>query len=216
MIKFSKNIIRSFNDLPNNISLIVHSIGCNLKCYDCFNYDELVSNPKDICDSDYILKEINMNGYLSDAVIISGGEFLYNNINEIIDFLAKLKETYNGIIIINTNGSFPHKMRKVIDCSLSDGFHTDLKLPYYTLNKNSELYNIILGQEVAQNTIKKLIKSVKITIMSDRGYSQIRSVRYPILDDSVYEDNIKYIDELNKRFGKNTPYYINEFYPKEK
>ena len=102
MMLFSKNIIRSFTDLPNHTSLIIHSIGCNLKCYKCFNYETLVANPQNVCDKNGVLSQIKTNGYLSDAIILSGGEFLNNDLNEIKMFINELKEIYDGLIIIKT------------------------------------------------------------------------------------------------------------------
>ena len=213
MIKFSKNIIRSFRDLPDKISLVIHSIGCNFKCYQCFNYEALVHNPLDICDEKYILYQIELNGYLADAIIISGGEFLLNDINRIILFLKELKEIFNGLIIINTNGTSPDKMQKLIDVNYVDGFHTDMKLPYHLLNPNKdyELIKSVIGKTLSISEIENVLQSLELTIQCDKGYSQIRSVKYPFLHSSAFEENHKYIDMINVKYNKQTPYYVNEF-----
>jgi pyruvate-formate lyase-activating enzyme len=204
---FNKHIIRSFIDLPNHTSLIINCIGCNLHCYKCFNYEKLVANSVDTCNKTYILNQIKLNGYLSDAIILSGGEFLLNPIEEIIDFLKELKQIYDGLIIINTNGTMPEKMKLVR--KYIDGFHTDMKLPYHVLNEDDrEIISLTLGRII---DTKKCIESIKYTIKSDSGYSQIRSVKYPFIDLSVYEDNIKYILDLNNQYEKQTPYFINDF-----
>jgi len=213
LIKFSKNIIRSFRDLPNKTSLVIHSIGCNFKCYQCFNYETLVHNPLDICDEKYILDQIELNGYLANALIISGGEFLLNDTNEIYFFLKQLKEIFNGLIIINTNGTSPNKMQKLIDVNRVDGFHTDMKLPYHLLdsNKDSELIKEIIGKFLSTNEINNIIQSLELTVQCDKGYSQIRSVKYPFLHPSTFKENQKYVDILNVKYNKQTPYYTNEF-----
>ena len=213
MIRFSKNIIRSFRDLPDKTSLVIHSIGCNLKCYQCFNYETLVYNPLDICDEKYILNQIQLNGYLVDAVIISGGEFLLNDTNEIYFFLKQLKEIFNGLIIINTNGTSPDKMQKLIDVNRVDGFHIDMKLPYHLLdsNKDNELIKSIIGKVLSTNEIDNILQSLELTVQCDKGYSQIRSVKYPFLHSSAFKENQKYVDMLNTKYNKDTPYYINEF-----
>ena len=217
MIRFSKNIIRSFKDLPNKTSLIIHSIGCNFKCYQCFNYETLVHNPLDVCDEKYILDQIELNGYLADAVIISGGEFLLNDINEIYFFLKELKGIFNGLIIINTNGTSPDKMQKLIDVNRVDGFHTDMKLPYHLLdsNKDSELIKGVIGKILSANEINNMLQSLELTVRYDKGYSQIRSVKYPFLNLNAFEENQKYIDKLNKKYNKQTIYYINTFIEEE-
>ena len=199
--------------MPNKTSLIIHSLGCNFKCYQCFNYETLVRNPLDVCDEDYILDQIKLNGYLADAIILSGGEFLLNNIDEIILFLKKLKEIYNGLIIINTNGSSPNKMQKLINGNYVDGFHTDMKLPYYLLDieKDSELIKAIVGKKLTANKIDRILQSLELTIQCDKGYSQIRSVKYPFLHPSAFKENQIYIDKLNKKYNKHTKYYVNIF-----
>ena len=213
MIKFSKNIIRSFRDLPNKTSLVIHSIGCNFKCYQCFNYETLVHNPLDVCDEKYILDQIELNGYLADAIIISGGEFLLNDINEIYFFLKQLKEIFDGLIIINTNGTSPDKMQKLIDVNRVDGFHTDMKLPYHLLNSNkdSKLIKGVIGKILSINEIDNILQSLELTIQCDKGYSQIRSVEYPFLHPSVFEENQIYVDMLNEKYNKNIMYYVNDF-----
>ena len=213
MIKFSKNIIRSFKDLPNKTSLIIHSIGCNFKCYQCFNYETLVHNPLDICNEQYILNQIKLNGYLADAIIISGGEFLLNNINDILLFIKQVKEIFDGLIIINTNGTSPNKMQQLITANRVDGFHTDMKLPYHLLDikKDTELIKIIIGKELTFDIIDNILESIKLTIQCDKEYSQIRSVKYPILNPNAFIENQLYINLLNEKYNKNTPYYINEY-----
>jgi len=147
MMLFSKNIIRSFVDLPNHTSLIINTIGCNLHCYKCFNYKALVSdvNETETCDKMYILSQVKQNGYLSDAIILSGGEFLLNKSSDIAVFLEDLKAYYDGLIIVNTNGCFPEKMRKIRH--LIDGFHTDMKLPYQYIDSegDAEIIKLTLG-----------------------------------------------------------------------
>jgi len=213
LIKFSKNIIRSFKDLPNKTSLVIHSIGCNLNCYQCFNYEALVHNPLDICNKSYILDQIKLNGYLVDAIIISGGEFLLNDINEITLFLKKLKEVFDGLIIINTNGTSPNKMQELIDINQVDGFHTDMKLPYHLLDieKDLELIKAIVGEELTANEINNILQSLELTVQCDKGYSQIRSVKYPFLHPSTFKENQKYIDNLNVKYNKHISYYVNMF-----
>lgn len=213
MIKFSKNIIRSFKDLPNKTSLIVHSIGCNFKCYQCFNYETLVRAPLDICNEQYILDQIKLNGYLADAIILSGGEFLLNDLNDIVSFLVRIKNIFDGLIIINTNGTSPDKIQQLSKYDYIDGFHTDMKLPYHllNLNKDSELIIEVIGKKLLINDVNNILKSIEYTIKYDKGYSQIRSVKYPLLNISAFEENQIYISLLNKKYNKQTPYYVNEF-----
>jgi pyruvate-formate lyase-activating enzyme len=204
---FSNKIIRSFVDLPDFMSLIIHSVGCNLHCYKCFNYEPLVERPADTCQPEELLKKIQHVSSLSDAIIISGGEFLSNKTEDIIHFIQQLKLFYHGLVIINTNGCFPDKMKLI--GKLVDGFHTDMKLPFYyvDIDIDRDVMQMVLGKIVDPNII---LESIEYTIQADKGYSQIRSVNYELFDDNTFVENKKYIDSLNQKYRKNTPYYVNK------
>lgn len=182
-------------------------------CYQCFNYEALVHNPVDVCDEEYILEQIKTNEKIFDAVILSGGEFLLNKIEDIIYFVTAIRKIYNGLIIVNTNGTQPNKMKILIDQELVDGFHSDMKLPYYLLDayEDQELIKLTVGKELNQNSIDEIIKSIEYTIQYDKGFSQIRSVKYPFMNESSFDVDRFYIERLNKKYNKNTHYYINEF-----
>jgi hypothetical protein len=57
----------------------------------------------------------------------------------------------------------------------------------------------------------KLLDALEFTIAYDKGYNRIRSVRYPFISESAFEENFRYIYELNRRYGKNVPYDVNPF-----
>lgn len=194
------------------MSIIIHSVGCNLKCFECFNYQTVVLNKTDCKNEGWVIEQIKKNGFLSDTIIFSGGEFLNNKIDDIISFMNKVRSCFDGIVIIYTNGTHPVKMKILCDLNLCDGFHTDMKLPYYSLsNLDSELFETTVGIKHDDETIKKMIEAIDITVHTDKGFSQVRSVRYPYLSNQIFESNKKYIDGLNDKYNKNTPYFVNEF-----
>jgi organic radical activating enzyme len=204
---FSNKIIRSFVDLPDHTSLIIHSIGCNLNCYQCFNYKPLIEHPADTCATEELLEKLKCVGSLSDAIIVSGGEFLNNKTEDIIHFLQQLKLFYRGLVIINTNGCFPDKMKLI--GKMVDGFHTDMKLPFYCvdIDIDRDIMQMLLGEVIDPNIA---LESIEYTIQSDKGYSQIRSVDYELFDKNTFAENKRYIESLNHKYGKNTPYFVNK------
>lgn len=218
-MKFSTNIIRSFVDLPNYLSMMVYSIGCNFNCYQCFAYNSLVANPIDVCEDNYIINQIKLNSNLYDAIIFSGGEFLNNNIDDIIVFLIQVRKIFKGIIIVNTNGSHPNKMKILNDQNLVDGFHTDMKLPWYAVDitniEDQKIIKDITGININQSIINDISSSINYTIQFDKGYSQIRSVKYPQLDELTFDMNKDYINKLNNKYNKKTKYYTNIFIKEE-
>ncbi len=215
-MKFYKKLIRVFDDLPNHTSLLVHSlVGCNLKCLGCHNYEDLIEN-KDIQESitpDELIQHIKMNGFLFDAIIFSGGEFLLEKLDDISNLLIKIRDIFDGKIIVNSNGSFPEKIKFLLDNKLVDGIHLDMKLPYHLLNtkQDAEIYNQIIGLNPSDNLIHKFLQSTEFVIENGSKYSQIRTVKYPLLSEEFFVETQKYINELNLKHHKNVPYFLNDF-----
>lgn len=213
MIKYYPKLSISLSEVNYEPTLLLYSLeGCTFHCYQCLNYKTLINtkynNYKTIDD---ICKYLKRNSYLFENIVLSGGEFLISPLNDIISDLQKIRSVTNKNIIIYTNGMFPEKMIAIKD--IVNGFHTDMKLPYHLLDINEDkvLINTTFGIELNQTTIDKLNKSIELTVALDCGNNQIRSVKYPFLNDSAFESNAEYIELLNKQYNKSTPYYINNF-----
>lgn len=52
-----------------------------------------------------------------------------------------------------------------------------------------------------------------VTIKYDQGLSQIRSVIYPFMHASAYDEIEQYVAHLNQIHHKQTPYHRNPFIP---
>ncbi|HDK7176523.1 TPA: radical SAM protein [Clostridium botulinum] len=215
-MRFYKNIIRSYVDLPNNISMLIHSIscGCNLKCYGCFNYNDLIVNPpNEYYTEEDILNIIRKQGFMFDAIIFSGGEFLLEDIKDIEDLLKNIKKEFTGKIIIYTNGTNPNKVEYLLNKKLVDGFHVDMKLPYHLLDvkKDKDIFKVIIGFIPTQNMINNILKTTNIIVKNGSKYNQIRTVRYPVLTDDYFKEIKLYIKQLEERYNKKIQYKLNEF-----
>ncbi|GLI04579.1 hypothetical protein YDYSG_06090 [Paenibacillus tyrfis] len=216
MLRFYPIMIRTFDDLPGNTSLVIHSLaGCNLHCFGCHNYDELVASKHEhyLLAGD-ILQQIKMNGYLFDALIFSGGEFLMGNLTEIILFLAELRKGFPGKIIINTNGTFPEKIRHLLERELADGIHIDMKLPYHAFNRNVDMaaYQAVLGVVPTPALVQNMMSAIQLVIRHNSPFSQVRTVKYPVLSEEYFEQIRSYVDELKERYNSEVTYKLNEFY----
>lgn len=214
-LRFYKGLIRSFDEIPKHNSLIIHSlIGCNLKCFGCHNYDEIVTKKhKSFYTENEIINYINLNSFLFDAIIFSGGEFLMENVQKIETFLIKIRECFDGVVVINTNGTYPEKAEHLLDKALVDGLHVDMKLPYHILNpdENQEIYKGVIGISPNKKLIENILKTIEITIKHNSHYSQVRTVEYPILDDEFFKEIQNYINQLKRLYNSNIIYKLNEF-----
>lgn len=218
MIKYYNKFTTSISEINNSPTLIIHSLcGCNLKCYNCINYDELIiKKHKNYHNINQVIELLKLNAFLYEYIVISGGEYLINDVEEILSDIKQIKYIIKSPLIIYTNGTFPLKIQKILQWNIVDGIHTDMKLPYQYLKHEIDK-NIIfktLGVNISRKIINNMLLSLQYTVKFDKGLNQIRSVKYPFLDNDVFEDNKKYIEELNIKYKKNVPYKINEYIEK--
>lgn len=146
-------------DYPGEIACSIFLRGCNFRCGFCHN-PELVMracgqnfSEEDI--SEFLKKRI---GKL-DGVCITGGEPL---MTLDFDFVKKIKEL-GYKIKLDTNGSFPEKLKEMIDLKLVDYIAMDIKG-----DKNS--YKKIVGVDADLDKIEKSIK-----IIHDFGNYEFRT-----------------------------------------
>lgn len=202
MIKFYKNTTTTHVDIKGKTSLMFYSInGCNLKCYKCHSYKDLIETKHAIIISESdCINIIKNNGFLYDAIVFSGGEFLINNIDFIKSFLYNVRKEYDGLIIINTNGTFPYKIEELSKLNLVDGFYLDIK--GCELNNKDDIFNIIGVDDLYIDDIKLSIEHIA---KYNKGYSQFRTVKYPIVNEKYFKDIQKYVEKYD------VEYVINDF-----
>ncbi|MDD3207193.1 MAG: 4Fe-4S cluster-binding domain-containing protein [Bacilli bacterium] len=220
MIRYYKNLILTLSEVDGHPSLLVHALtGCSLHCFQCFNYEELITNKqeryytiKDVVN--YVIRQKDLTEY----IIFSGGEFLNASLDDLVHDLEAVRKVSNKPIIIYTNGTNYEKMVSLNEQKLVDGFHIDMKLPYHLLSKDdNDLIELTLGVKGKDKAFfDSLIKALDFTIYSDNGFSKVRSVQYPFLSESAFEENRIFIDQLNQKYNKTVPYEVNNFiYPEQ-
>ena len=112
-------------DFPGYVACTVFTPGCNFRCPFCHN-SLLVTklNENEMYSEDEILAYLKKRKGVIDGICISGGEPLMHD--DIFDFVKKVKET--GVLVkIDTNGSFPDKLKKLIDSGNIDYVAMDIK-----------------------------------------------------------------------------------------
>ena len=142
----------SFIDYEGYISTVVFLGLCNMNCFYCHNRDILT--PKESIMSissfiDFLKKRIG----LIDAVVISGGEpTIHHNLIDVI----KLIRTLPFKIKLDTNGSRPEVVLKIIEEGLVDYIALDMKSPY---ERYSEVTSSNIKGEVVHKTLEYIISS---------------------------------------------------------
>ncbi len=144
----------SLIDYPGKICAIIFTQGCNFKCGYCHN-PELVNPEQFISALDekeiiYFLKQ--RQGKL-DAVCVTGGEPLLQK--EILKFIKKIKDL-GFLVKLDTNGTRPEILSKLIKGNLLDYIAMDIKAP---LEKYEKIARAKINLENIQQSIKIIMNS---------------------------------------------------------
>jgi len=136
-------------DYPNKIACTLFIYGCNFRCGFCHN-PELVILP---CEKEYSQEEIldflEKRKKQLEGVCITGGEPLLTLEKE---FLKKIKDL-GYLIKLDTNGSFPEKLKEFIEEKLIDFISMDIK-------SSKENYQKVTSSNVDVNKIEQSIKLI--------------------------------------------------------
>jgi len=185
-----------------------------MRCHGCHNYDELIAKrPVDYLTAEQVIHRLQSGGALFDAVLLSGGEFLINALPEITAFLTGLRTVFDGPVVVFTNGTYPDKLQRLLDGGLIDGVHLDMKLPYHCLDPEDDrdIYEAVLGIAPSARYCRDILDSVELVIAHNSRLSQVRTVRYPMLDQPYFDQIRSYVDALNDQYGSDVPYYLNPY-----
>lgn len=112
-------------DYPGKVACILFTEGCNFRCPFCHNA-ALVSHvdPSVRLQEEDILRQLEKRRGILDGVCITGGEPLLQN--GIEDFLARIKEM-GFSVKLDTNGTFPKKLKALVSAGLVDYVAMDVK-----------------------------------------------------------------------------------------
>ncbi len=151
-----KSVIEcSFVDWPGNICMTLFLGGCNFRCPYCHNrYIVINSEAIPNIKWDYIRTKIKRGSPFLDGICISGGEpTIYP---DLIDLIIKIKKM--GLAIkLDTNGTNPSLLSKMINLHLLDYVSMDVKAPLDMSNyrRATGIYNVPI------NLIKESISLLK-------------------------------------------------------
>ena len=125
-------------DYPGKMAAILFVGGCNFRCPFCHNSDlVLLSEGVREITEDEIFSFLSKRKNILDGVVISGGEpLLYE---ETLCLMKKIKEL-GYFVKLDTNGSFPERLKRAVKEGLCDYVAMDIK-------NSKEKYAITCGKE---------------------------------------------------------------------
>jgi len=183
----------SLVEWPSYLSYVIFLGDCNFCCGFCY-VPHLVFSGKTSLDEEEILRDIDRRKDFIDAVCITGGEPTVND--ELYDFLKNIKKL-NLKIRIETNGSNPELIEKLIQDKLVDSIALDIK-------NSKEKYQETICSDINLFNISRTISLIKD---SEIDY-EFRTTLVPGLHT---EEDILDIAEWLYDFKKVKLYVLNQF-----
>ena len=140
----------SLLDYPGKVAAIIWTTGCNFRCPFCYNPD-LVFEKTDNVSVEHILSFLDARKGKIDALSISGGEpFLQRDLKK---FVLQIKNR-GYLVKVDTNGSFPDRLKEFLDEGLIDYVSMDVK-------DTKKKYKKITGVSVDIDDISTSIDLIK-------------------------------------------------------
>lgn len=178
-MKIAGFVKQSFVDYPGKIAAAVFTQGCNMNCTFCHNrclVGEKTDDPTVAPEEVFSFLQ-NRKKFL-DGVVVSGGEPTLQP--DLEAFVGRIKGM-GYLVKLDTNGTKPQVIKKLIDKKLVDYIAMDVKAP---MTK----YHDICRSSISEET---LLESISMIRQSNVDY-EFRTTYCPELN----EDDIREIGEL--------------------
>ena len=191
----------SLIDYPNHLSAIIFTQGCNFRCHYCYNpmlvWPKRTDNGKYGQEGSPYISEESLLSFLKErqgklnGVVITGGEpTLHKDLPSFIEKIRKLG--YD--IKLDTNGTNPNLLKKLIEDKLLDYIAMDFKAP---ISSYQEVVNVELD-------FLNIKKSAKIIRESGLDY-EFRTTVVPQLIDKAK------IEEIGKLLQGSEKWFLQKF-----
>jgi len=144
-------------DYPGKLACTVFLSGCNFRCPFCYS-KELVLEEEirkhSTISEDYFFDFLNEKKGMLEGCVICGGEPTING-EALVDFIRKIKKQA-FLVKLDTNGSNPEMIKRLINEKLIDYIAMDIKAPL-----NKEKYEQACGISFDISKIKESILIIK-------------------------------------------------------
>jgi pyruvate formate lyase activating enzyme len=178
-------------DYPHKSACILWFAGCNMRCLYCYNPEIVLG--KGTLSFEKILSFLHSRRNLLDAVVFSGGECVLHK--NILPLIAQVKKM-GFLVKIDTNGSSPDVIQKLLNQNQIDYIALDFKAPkskFQTITQ-SDLYDSF------EETINLILKT-KVPF-------EVRTTYHShLLSENDLEEMVRFLE--SKNYAGN--YYIQYF-----
>ena len=161
-------------DFPGKVACTVFTAGCNFRCPFCHNASLVRAECDYISEEEFFAFLEKRHGIL-DGVCVSGGEPTLQG--DLIDFIAKIK-SIGYSVKLDTNGSDPDKLKKLVNDGLVDYVAMDIK------NSPSSYVKTCGGVDF----LEKVKESIAFLMSSDIEYEFRTTVASGLHTDSDFHE----------------------------
>lgn len=185
----------SLSDYPGKTAAIVFTQGCNFRCPFCHNGSLIPSDvPGGVCIPEQkIVRHLETRRSLLDGVVVTGGEPTIQP--DLPRFLCMIRGM-GYRIKLDTNGSRPDVLRRLLEENLVDYIAMDVKAP-------SDRYDRLTGISVP---MRKVRESIRLIGLSGIRHEFRTTVVRPLLSDSD-------ILSIREMLPPRSPHTLQDFYP---
>ena len=142
-------------DYPGKLAAIVFLSACNFRCPFCYSSElvlpEKIQNHPQIAEKE-VFDFLKERRGLLEGVVLCGGEPTVHK--ELPDFIKKIREL-GYLIKLDTNGSNPDALERLLKSKLIDYVAMDIKGP-------KERYSEIVGEQAGRKIAEAVQKSIDI------------------------------------------------------
>lgn len=162
-------------DYPGRVAATVFLMGCNFRCPFCYSSELVIPSkikkqPK--LSSDEFFGFLKERKDFLEGIVVCGGEPTLNP--DLPDFIGRMKEM-GYLVKLDTNGSNPQVIQKLLDKKQIDFVAMDVKAP-------KERYAEVVRPQGIENIGERIDKSIKILKNSDIDFEFRTTVVPGLLD----------------------------------
>ena len=157
----------SLVDFPGKVACTVFTGGCDLRCPYCHN-SELLDHPVPAMTVEEFFAFLGKRKGLLDGVCVTGGEPCIQR--DLPDFLRQIREM-GFLVKLDSNGSFPTVIRRVLEEGLADHVAIDVK-------NGPEMADRTTG--IAGYNMKPLLETLRLLLKSGVSFETRTTVVEPL------------------------------------
>lgn len=141
----------SLIDYPGHLAAVVFSYGCNWNCWYCLNQEILKTEGVKVVPEKEVLDFLDERKGFLDGVVLCGGEPTLQP--DLISFAKKVKQMGYDVKL-DTNGTNPDVLKKMVEEKLVDYVAMDIKAPF-------SKYESVIGVKTSMDKVMESIEFLR-------------------------------------------------------